>query len=91
MELETYKNKHPKGCHIRKYESIPTHKHHVSITFQDVIPREKSFATYRVSFASNYVSNQKMMNFEKLREIFVHNSPRNKIFLPFLHRCYGFG
>jgi hypothetical protein len=51
---------------------------HVSIIFQEVIPRDKSFATHRASFSSKYVSNQTEMNFTKVREVFVHNRQRMK-------------
>ena len=30
------------------------------------------------------------MNFGKLREVFVHNMPKKKNLLHFLHRCHGF-
>jgi len=30
------------------------------------------------------------MYFGKLREVFVHNMPKNKNLLHFMHRCHGF-
>jgi len=73
MESKKFEQRKPKGGHFSNYEAIPTHKHHVSIIFQEVIPRDKSFATHRASFASKYVSNQTEMNFTKVREVFVYN------------------
>ena len=86
--------------HISKHKSIPTHKHHASIIFQEFIPKDKSFATPRASFASNYVSDQTEMNFETVREIFVHHRSKNKNLLHFYtdimvleqcqkYRCHG--
>jgi len=67
-----------------------THKHHVSVIFQEVTPRDKSFATHRASFSSKYVSNQPEMKLTKVREAFVHTRLNMKIVLQFLHKCYGF-
>ena len=78
MESETYEQRRHKVDHISKYGAIPNHKHHVSIIFQEVIPRDKSFATHRANFYSNYVSNQMVMNFTKLKEVFVHNMSMTK-------------
>ena len=64
--------------HISNPEAIPTHKHHASITFQEVIPRDKSFATHRVNFSSNCVSDQTKMNLTNVREVFVHSRLREK-------------
>jgi len=59
MESETSEYMRHKGGNFSKREDIPTHKHHVFIIFQEVIPRDKSFATHRVSFSSNYVLDHK--------------------------------
>ena len=78
MELDTYKHRNNKGGNISKYDVIPTHKHHVSNIFQEVIPRDKSFATHRANFSSNYVSDQMVMNFTKVKEVFVNHRPKKK-------------
>jgi len=44
----------------------------------------------RDNFSSNCVSEQEKKNLTKLREIFVHNRPKKKKLLHFLHRCHGF-
>lgn len=67
-----------KGGNFSNYEDILTHKHQVSIVFQEVIPRDKSFATHRADFSSNYVLDQTGINLENMREVFVHNRPRIK-------------
>ena len=41
MKSETYEERKPKGGHFNNYEDIPTHENHVSIIFQEVIPRDK--------------------------------------------------
>ena len=64
--------------HISKNNAIPNHKHHASIIFQEFIPKDKSFATPRASFASNYVSDQTEMNLTKVREFFVHHRSKKK-------------
>jgi len=91
MESETSEQKMHKEGHFSKYEAIPTHKHHVSIIFQEVIPRDKSFTTHRAIFSSNYVFDQSKMHLKQVREVFVHHRPRMKNLLQFLHRCHGFG
>lgn len=91
MESETFEQGGNKEGHFSKYESIPTHRHHVSIIFQEVIPRDKSFTTHMANFASKYVSNQVEMNFIKMKEVFVNNRPRKKKILRVFHRCYGLG
>ena len=58
--------------------SIPDHKNHASIIFQEFIPRDKPCVTPRASFASNCVSDQIEMNLEKVREVFVHNMAKKK-------------
>jgi len=91
MESETSEKRRPNGGHFRNYETIPAHKLHISIIFQEVIPRDKLFATHRAIFASKCVSNQKEMNFTEVREVFIHNSTRMKKILHNLHSCYDFG
>ena len=90
MESEKYEYMRHKVGHFRKDEDIPTHKHHVSIIFQEVIPRDKSFATHRAGFFLNYVLYQIGMNLENMRVVFVHSRPRMKKLLHVLHRCHGF-
>jgi len=68
MESETSEQRRNKGGHFSKYEAIPTHKYHVSIIFQEVIPRDKSLATHRASFSLNYVSDQTVLKLKKVRE-----------------------
>ena len=70
MESETSDQRRHKGGHFSNYEAIPTHKNNVSTIFQEFIPRDKSFATHRASFSSNYVSDQMVMNFTKVKEFF---------------------
>ena len=77
--------------HISNHESIPTHKHHASIFFQEFLPRDKPCVTPRASFASNYVSDQKEMKFTKVREVFVYNRPKKEKILHFLSRYHGLG
>jgi len=91
MESKTSKKSRHKGAHFSLYESIPTHRHDVSIIFQEVIPKDKSFATHTASFSSNNVFDQMEMNLTNVTNYSVHNSPRMKNLLQFLHKCYGFG
>ena len=75
--------------HLSKNNSIPAHKNHASIIFQEFIPRDKPCVTPRASFSSNCVSDQKEMNLEKVRDFFIHNRENKKNLLPFLHRYHG--
>lgn len=76
MESEKYEKRRHKGGHFSKYEAIPTHRHLVSIIFQEFIPRDESFATNRASFSSNYVSDQTKMNLKNVREVCFHHRIR---------------
>ena len=91
MKLETSEYMRHIGGHFSEYEAIPTHTHHVSIFFQQVIPRDKSFATHRADFSSNYVSEKENMNLINVREFFVHHFPKKKNLFQFLHNIHGFG
>ena len=87
---EAYEQKIHMVGHINNHEAIPTHKYHASISFQEAIPKNKSFATPRASIASNYVFDQKNMNLKKVRDFFVHNRSKKKKILHILHKCHGF-
>ena len=77
--------------HISKHKSIPIHKNHASIIFQEFIPKDKSFATPRAIFASNYVFEQQYMNLKNVRDFFVHHRSKKKNLLQFLHKYHGLG
>ena len=75
--------------HISNHEAIPTHQYHASIIFQEAIPKNKSFATPRGNFASNYVSEQMEVNLT-VREAFFHHRSKFKNLLHILQRGHGF-
>ena len=77
--------------HIINHEAIPTHKHHASIFFHELFPRAKTFVTPRASFSQKYVSGQKKMHLEKVREDFVYHRAKKKNLLQILHRYHGLG
>jgi len=91
MGLETSKKRRHKGGHISNYEAISTHKHHFSIIFQEIIPRDKSFATHRANFSSKDGFEKMEMIFTKVKEIFVNNTRSNKNLLQGLHRYHILG
>ena len=91
MESETSEQMRHKGGHVSKYGVISAHKHHVSIIFQEFIPRDKSFATHKASFSSKDGFGQLEMNFIKVKEFFVNNTKRNKKTPLFITQVSGCG
>ena len=74
---------------IRNHEAIPAHRYHASIILQEFIPRDKPCVMPRANFSSNCVFDQKEINLENVREVFVHNRAKKKKILHFLHRYHG--
>jgi len=75
MGLEIYEQRRHNGGHIREYEAFSAHKHHFSIIFQEIIPRDKSFAAHWASFSSKDGYEKMEMNVTKVKEVFVNITP----------------
>lgn len=51
----------------------------------------KSVVAHNEKFCKKSVSERKVRNFSKVKEVFVHDIPVNKNLLQFVNRCYYVG